>query len=324
MQILWLIAVLVGLYFVFVLIPALICFRVVFGRSQKEPLCQYTPNMPCFPAWQAAKEELAAKPWRDVRIRAQDGVVLHGSYLDAGFARTALCVHGFLSSAMNNFALQGCFLLGEGFNLLFVDQRAHGASGGAFCSLGLLERQDLLDWLTWLDSQPGGDRVLVYGISMGASTASYASDRMDGRQVRAMLLDCPFLSPEGMIAADCRQRHIPWLLMRHTVLAIARIRLGVDMRRRCTVDLQNTVIPALFLHGGRDRTVPYEEGEAAFRSCASEKEWLLIPEAEHTLAFPLGGAAAEQALRRLIRRGFEQNRNPLENTQTAGGQHETF
>ncbi len=306
MQVLWLIPALAGMYVLFILLPSLACIQKVLGRSKKPPRCQTRPGMPGYEAWQRAKTDLDSRPWQEVSVSAKDGVPLHGAFLDQGAARTALCLHGFLASAGNNFAQQGVFLLEEGFNLLFVDHRAHGKSGGRYCTLGLREQEDLLTWLDWLKTRPGGESVLVCGISMGGSTAAFASDRMDGAQVRAMLIDCAYLSPERQIARTCRMMHIPWPVMRGTTLALVRLLLGADLRRSCGDNLKSSRVPALFLYGDADETVPFSEGQELYRACAAPKEWLLIPGAGHALAFPMGGREAENALRRLIRRGFAQ------------------
>lgn len=304
MRLLWLIPALAGLYLFFLLLPSYVCIRAVFGRTKAPPLCQVKPGMPSYPAWCEAKAQLAAQPWQSISVTGADGTVLRGRLLDRGYARTALFLHGFRASPLNNFALQGCFLLEQGFNLLLIDQRAHGESGGRCSTLGVLEQEDLLAWLAWLKESPGGRQVLVYGLSMGASAAAYASDRLDAGQVRCLVLDCGFLSPERQIARDCKKRHLPWSLMRGTSLLLARRILCADLTNNCAEALKNTAIPALFLHGDEDLTVPYAEGEAAFAACAAEKEWLLIPGAGHALAWLYGRPAAEAALRRMIEKFF--------------------
>ena len=145
--------------------------------------------------------------------------------------------------------------------------------------------------------------VLCFGLM---ATAAFAADRMDAEQVRAMSIDCAYLAPERQIARTCREMHVPWPLMRGTSLFLVRRFLGADLKQRCTDHLQKTEIPALFLYGSEDDTVPCAEGWELFTACASLKEWLLVPDAGHALAFSAGGQESEEALRRLIRRGFEQ------------------
>ena len=120
MWIVWLIAALAGSWLLFILLPSLISFRVAFHRRKGAPRCPYVPGEQHFEEWEQAKRELEEFPWRRLNLHARDGAELTADYLDLGQKRTAVCMHGFQSSAMNNFALQGRFLAGQGFNLLFV------------------------------------------------------------------------------------------------------------------------------------------------------------------------------------------------------------
>ncbi len=305
MWIVWLIAALAGSWLLFILLPSLISFRVAFRRRNGPPRCPYAPGEQHYEEWAQAKRELEALSWRRLKLRARDGVELSADYLDLGQERTAVCMHGFQSSAMNNFALQGRFLAGQGFNLLFVTQRAHGESGGSYSGLGLAEAKDLLEWLRLIRKENGGDQVLVCGMSMGASAAAYASEHMDREQVKALFLDCPFRSPEAQITRDCHTRHIPWLLMRGVVRALFRSLFREKLSRTVAGSLRKNTIPVLFFHGENDRTVPYEEGLQIYQSCASEKDLFCVPEAGHALAFPFGGKIAEKKLTDLIRRCFD-------------------
>lgn len=308
MHIVWLIAALLGIYLIFILLPSVICFFVVLSRKDGPPFRQVTPEMPFYDAYMRSLDRIRALPWETVRITAWDGTLLCGHYLDRGAGKTALCLHGYRGTAWNNFCLQGELLLEENFNLLLITQRAHEDSGGRYTGLGLLEQEDLLCWLDWLKDRPGGERVLLYGMSMGASAAAYASDRLDAGQVRAMVIDCGFLSPEEQLSWDCRKRHIPWRLMRVWIRLLYRQIFGVDIRQKTSDSLRRTQIPALFLHGGMDTTVPIWQGEENYTACASEKDRLFVPEAIHTLSYAYGGEEAKEKLLKLIRRFFSDER----------------
>ena len=65
--------------------------------------------------------------------------------------------------------------LKEGYRILLPDSRAHGDSGGAIATYGLLERDDIHRWADWARQQPHTGCVYLFGESMGAAIALQAT-----------------------------------------------------------------------------------------------------------------------------------------------------
>ena len=61
------------------------------------------------------------------------------------------------------------FFLAHGFTVLMPDARAHGESGGAIATYGLLERDDIHQWVDFLRSQSHVRCVYGLGESMGGA-----------------------------------------------------------------------------------------------------------------------------------------------------------
>ena len=79
-----------------------------------------------------------------------------------------------------------------GYNILAIDLRAHGYSGGTFSTAGYFERHDVnqvLDQL--LAERPDEARQLVlFGVSLGAAVALATAQLRD--DVDALVLECPY------------------------------------------------------------------------------------------------------------------------------------
>jgi len=60
-------------------------------------------------------------------------------------------------------------ILQKGYRVLLPDSRAHGDSGGAIATYGLLEREDIHLWVNWLYSDKSSHCVYGFGESMGAA-----------------------------------------------------------------------------------------------------------------------------------------------------------
>ena len=294
-------------YVVFLAAPAVVAYFAAFSRKRGTPLEEMRPEKtyygPYLPRLTAAGAFLEAIPHRPVEIRARDGVRLLADWYDGGFPRTAVCVHGYRATPMNNFRVQGKKLWELGFNLLLVHQRAHGVSGGSWTGLGLIEQYDLLDWEKWAE-EDGAKQVLLFGMSMGSAAVGYAADKLEGTRVKGMILDCGFSSPYDQLMWDCKKRRLPGKLMLPVMALCARVHQGIDIRTPVADALKKTHVPALFYHGTADSVVPPEQGRANFAACGGPREFIEVEGADHTVSYLKGGKRAEQALEDFIRRSF--------------------
>lgn len=118
----------------------------------------------CLPLWAAD-----AHP---VEIKAQDGLILKGSFHASGNekGRAVLLLHG-MNGSRRTWGGVVEPLLQAGISVLAVDQRGYGETGGSLNFDDL--REDASRWLAWLRSQPGitPDRIGMAGASMGADVS---------------------------------------------------------------------------------------------------------------------------------------------------------
>lgn len=252
------------------------------------------------------------QPLREVETVSADGTRLVGSYLDGGHGKTVIFFHGYRATAMSNFCMHARLLYDWGFDLLFVDERAHGRSGGGYTSLGVREREDVLAWLAWAREHVPGQQLLLYGISMGSIATALAADSFGPDTVRAMVLDCSYTSVASVLLYDARCWHVPWFLVLPWMRLYARLIFRLDLDRSAEESLKKATVPALFFHGLSDSAVPVEETRRNYAACASEKELYLVPGAEHTMSLPEGGAEAEDVLRRFLEKYFGSSTTPKE------------
>ena len=221
----------------------------------------------------------------DVTIKSSDGLKLHGKYLDAGSGRAAILVHGYHTNGMNNFASTARVLYEEmGMSLLFVDQRACGESEGRFTAFGLKERYDVRSWVRYLSKKPEIKSIALYGVSMGASSIAFTSDRIRSRKVKALILDCGFESAKDQMLLRGKQLHFPAQIMYPFVRLIGKIILREDFDENTVTHLAKASLPALFIHGTADSTVPFYEGENQYREYHGPKKRLFVEGAEHAVA----------------------------------------
>lgn len=151
----------------------------------------------------AALEPLQAQwdSWRysrlrdEVSITAEDGTVLHAYYYHEDSDVTAVYVPRFDADAGGDFLMGPWVNQATGCNILLLDQRLHGESGGTFFSYGRQEGADLAAWLDWADETLGKQTFLLFGEGSGANTILFAAagGLLEGRAAFAVA-ESPFAS----------------------------------------------------------------------------------------------------------------------------------
>lgn len=123
--------------------------------------------------WLAAHETRK----REVRI-VNGGLELCGEYFDLGYDRAVMILSGRTESRRYGYFFSAPYE-GAGYNVLVVDPRAHGMSGGEFNTVGFEESRDALAWARFLHDELGVSSVLYHGICIGAAGAILAATSED-------------------------------------------------------------------------------------------------------------------------------------------------
>ena len=108
----------------------------------------------------------------NIVIESLDGYPLSGTFIPnpAPTNKTIVFVHGFMENRTAGLNYLSLYMQ-SGFNLLLIDSRDHGESGGDSVTWGNLEKYDLDQWISWVQQRVPNGTIGVHGISMGAATA---------------------------------------------------------------------------------------------------------------------------------------------------------
>ncbi len=235
------------------------------------------------------REWLAKQDRQDVFIQSYDGLSLHGQYVTQKDSRgTLLLCHGFQSSGEGDFSciLKDYFELG--FDLLVIDQRAHLQSQGKYLTMGVRERYDVRSWCLWLLEHRGQKhRVVLDGISMGATSVLMAVGLDLPLNVVGVLTDCGFTTPRDIFThvMQTSVKMPTWLL--YGAELCCRVLCGFSMDGASTVEaVKRSDLPLLMLHGEADDFVPCWMSRKTFAAAAAEdKQLITVPGAGHGLSF---------------------------------------
>lgn len=106
-----------------------------------------------------------------VNIFAADEIVLTAKLFtpeNGDGAKSVVLCHGYRSNGEADFEEEIRIYESLGYNILLIEQRCHGKSGGDITTLGLTESFDVVYWCKWLELRFGtGCSVVVHGCGMG-------------------------------------------------------------------------------------------------------------------------------------------------------------
>lgn len=282
---------------------AYICCRMAFGVDRRKTLDahdlmqgeQYEPLHDEMMAMVLGAETLA---YEDVWMVNREGLRLYARYYEVTpGAPLELMFHGYRSNAVRDFSGGITREIERGWNLLLVDQRAHGQSEGRYLSFGVMERYDCLDWINWANDRFGVQTPIVLaGISMGAATVLMAAGLPLPANVRGVLADCGYSSPRDIIRSVMRTMHCPGFI--YPLLRLGgRLYGGFDIDSASPeAALRDCRVPVLLVHGEDDRFVPCEMSRRNWAACSADKTLLTIPGAGHGLSYLIDKARYEAVL----------------------------
>ncbi|HEY8750805.1 MAG TPA: alpha/beta fold hydrolase [Tepidisphaeraceae bacterium] len=194
-------------------------------------------------------QTLVNAPYETVSFNATDGTPLEAWWIPATHnARTdgrgstkwgqdtVLLCHGFAADKSRDLFL-AANLLANGYNVLALDFRAHGRSGGQFTGFGGVESRDVLGAVKYLRANRAKEchRILGLGEGLGAvALIEAAADAgPDGQAISAIAAYNPYDNLSGVLQMVAEQHTIragQWAFM-NAILPVASAQLGTDLMR---------------------------------------------------------------------------------------------
>lgn len=282
----WVLCAVAAVILLFALYTYRICFHVSRRRGMSEP--------PSDPQLRSADKLIQTgsgimdrTEYESVCVKARDGKLLRGRYYHVrDNAPLLLAFHGYRSVSTRDCAGAFALALKFNFNILAVDQRAHGESEGHVISFGIRERRDCLSWAEYAAERFGGCPIVLCGISMGAATVLMASSLPLPANVVCIAADCPYSSPAAIIRKVSRDEGYPPALVYPFIWLGGWIYGGFRLTEADAVSaVRQAKVPILLIHGEDDRFVPCEMSREILDNCGSRAELHTFPGAGHGLSY---------------------------------------
>lgn len=277
-----------------VLVTAYVCYRIAFYSPPRDfknidevSLPQGAIYEPFWGSMEKWAKEVRQMPCQELSVTSFDGLTLRGRFYEyAPGAPIELMFHGYRGSSERDMpgGVQRCFKLGR--SALLVDQRGGGRSDGHTITFGVKEHRDCLTWVDYMIDYFGRDvKIILTGISMGASTVLMAAGKPLPPNVMGVLADCGYSSAREIIQRVIRYMKLPVKLAYPFVRLGARLYGGFSLESYSPMEAMKTcTVPVFFIHGETDDFVPCDMSRALYQACSSPKKLVTVPGAGHGLS----------------------------------------
>lgn len=190
--------------------------------------------------------------------------------------RCAVILHGYSDAKVGGIAWAP-LLRSFGFNILAIDLRAHGESGGVYSCAGFWERYDVNQVLDQTKSaRPAETRqILLFGISLGAATA--AATAVMRNDLRAVILEGPFADFHTAAALHADRLGTPGPFFQDNAYRLAKWLSHADFDAVRPVDtIPKIPCPLLVIQSGDDPFLT-ESDHSAIRQAVESRDPTLGP-----------------------------------------------
>ena len=205
----------------------------------------------------------------ELSITSADGVTLHGWWIEGPGDRVLIWYHGNAGNVGDRLHNARWFVDRLGVNVVLVDYRGYGQSGGTPDEAGVY-----LDGLAVYDAVAArsvrAEDIVLFGRSLGGAVAIETALR---RPVDALVLESVFRS----VRALAREHY--WFVPS----AVIRTRMDNESK------IGRVEVPTLVLHGDRDAIVPISHGRRLFELAVRPADFHVIEGAGHNDTWLVGG-----------------------------------
>ena len=230
--------------------------------------------------------------YAELKIKVDKNIFLHGWFIPSNKRAKGFIIylHGVGSSKIVGLPFVK-LMHDKNFNVLMYDSRAHGKSGGKYCTYGFYERHDVTKAIESVESilKKKINKVAVYGMSMGGAIALQAATIE--KRIKVLAIEGCFTNLRT-ITVDYQHRltRLPWHYLRN--IAMKRSEQIARFSHHDVSPLKavkKIMVPVFFAHGKLDEFSKPQYSQTLFNAANTKKEIHIIENAGHHNLRRIGG-----------------------------------
>ena len=233
---------------------------------------------------------LASCTMKALQCRTMDGIRLEGWCVEPPRPRGTIALfHGMRLNRTSTLERMA-FLTAAGYRCVAFDHRAHGASGGRWCTFGYREQHDVAAVLDLIRTcWPESPRAAL-GVSMGAAAVCFAGDTARG--FHAVVLESVYAELERAFDQRVGCGYPAWFgHFRRGIVWFTEKRMGERVGAVAPLAHIGHLAPrpVLLLTGSDDPHAPPEEVQLLAKQLPGVAQFHVIPGAGHANVCTVGG-----------------------------------
>ena len=265
-------------------------YWLVFYSPHKGQNDDYNIYGPAYDGWRDQVKELIdhvrSIPYEDVYIYSKDKKKLHARLLrHEGSNKVGICCHGYHGTACRDFSGGAARLFEMGYNVLMIDERAHGQSEGHTITFGKKEQYDILGWIDYIESIFSNiEQLVLIGISMGGASVLMASDKV--KKPIKIIADCPYNVTKDVLGSNITNMKLPVRILYPLMKLAGLIYAHINIDKGSAIESVNkSKCQFLIIHGTSDNIVPHHFSEEIYLNNKDKVQYELFPDTAHGMSY---------------------------------------
>ena len=220
--------------------------------------------------------------YSDKYIESYDKLQLHSYVVTQNSNKWAIVVHGYGGSG-KLMSDKSKYFYDMGYNVLIPDLRGHGKSEGDYIGMGWKDRLDIISWINFIIKENPNAEIVLHGTSMGAATVLMTSGENLPSNVKAIVADCAYTSAWDEFSYQLETYlKVPSSYILNVTNMVTKLKAGYSLKEASALEcVKKATVPILYIHGDKDKFVPYSMMDKLYDATNSPKEKLTIDGGEH-------------------------------------------
>ena len=241
---------------------------------------------------------------KELTILTYDSLELKGYHILSNkdtTRATMILLHG-IGGCKEHFLSLAKKLADYGISSIVMDSRAHGQSGGQYCTYGFQEKSDISKLVDYLKSTGFDGPIGIWGHSMGGAIAIQSMEK--DKRIEFGIIESTFTDLDQIVYEYQKRMTYGIGLYPFSYIALSKAGeiAGFEPDSVSPIlSVQNITQPVLIAHGTNDQNIKFKYGRELFDGLKSKKkQFIPVKGADHNNIGTIGGGEYSNAIKNFI------------------------